>query len=117
VLGADHPDTLAARHDIARMLAARGDHAGAEAKFRDVFAARLRVLGADHPGTLDTRHCIAGEMAARGDLAGAETEYRDILAAKLRVLGADHPSTTETANWLRRLILDPPANSGSSFPA
>ena len=33
-----------------------GDHAGAEAEYRDVLAARLRVLGPDHPDTLATRH-------------------------------------------------------------
>ena len=62
-------------------MAARGDHAGAEAEYRDVLAAELRVLGPDHPDTLATRHQIAREMAARGDHAGAEAEYRDVLAA------------------------------------
>ena len=41
---------------IAQEMAARGDHAGAEAEFRDVLAARLRVLGPDHPSTQITSH-------------------------------------------------------------
>ena len=65
-------------------MAERGDHAAAEAEYRDVLAARLRVLGPDHPDTLATRHCIALEMAERGDHAGAEAESRDVLAAQLR---------------------------------
>ncbi len=32
-------------------MAARGDHAAAEAEYRDVLAASLRVLGPDHPST------------------------------------------------------------------
>jgi Tetratricopeptide repeat len=33
VLGPEHPDTLATRHSIARGMAARGDHTGAEAEY------------------------------------------------------------------------------------
>jgi hypothetical protein len=99
----DHPGTLAARHQIAVEMAARGDHAAAEAEFRDVLAATARVLGPDHRSTLGTRHQIAVEMAARGDHAAAEAELRDVLAARQRVLGPDHPSTQITARWVEQL--------------
>ncbi len=36
---------------VAWMGAERGDHAGAEAEYRDVLAAKVRVLGPDHPYT------------------------------------------------------------------
>ena len=36
------------------MMAARGDHAGAEAEYRDVLADKVRVLGPDHPSTKAT---------------------------------------------------------------
>ena len=81
-------------------MAELGDHAAAEAEYRDVLAAKLRVLGPDHPSTLTTRHQIAVEMASRGNHAAAEAEYRDVLAAKLRVLGPDHPSTFVTSRWV-----------------
>jgi hypothetical protein len=84
-------------------MAARGDHAAAEAEYRDVLAARVRVLGPGHPDTLTTRHQIAVEMAARGDHAAAEAEFTDLLAAKLRVLGPDHPSTLVTDEWVNSL--------------
>jgi hypothetical protein len=61
-------------------MADTGDHARANAEYRDVLAAQLRVLGPDHPSTLTTRHQIAREMAYAGDHAGAEAEYRDVLA-------------------------------------
>ena len=103
VLGPDHRDTLATRHEIAMEMSKQGDHAAAEAEYRDVLAAKLPILGSDHPSTLTTRHQIALEMAARGDRAGAEAEFRDVLAAKLRVLGPDHPSTLITVEWINSL--------------
>jgi hypothetical protein len=96
VLGPDHPDTLATRHQIAGEIAERRHYAEAETEFRDMLAARLRVLGPDHPDTLTTRHQIAWMTAAQGDWVGAEAEYRDVLAARLRVLGPDHPDTLTT---------------------
>ena len=39
-------------------MAARGDHAAAEAEFRDVLAAKLRVLGPDHPSTQITSEWV-----------------------------------------------------------
>ena len=96
MLGPDHPDTLTTRHEIADVMADRGDHAGAEAEYRDVLAARLRVLGPDHPARWPPGTRSPGVMAARGDHAGAEAEFRDVLAVEVRVLGADHPSTLAT---------------------
>jgi hypothetical protein len=55
VLGAEHPDTLSARWDLALWTAEAGDAAGG----RDQYAALLpdldRVLGADHPTTRSAR--------------------------------------------------------------
>ena len=89
-----------AAHMAARFHLKQGLHATAEAKDRDVLAARLRVLGPDHPDTLSTRHQIALEMAAQGDHAAAEAEYRDVLAARLRVQGPDHPGTLSTRHQI-----------------
>jgi hypothetical protein len=97
-------DAVKAAAYAARMAARyqtdQGFHAAAEAAFRDVLAAELRVLGPDHPDTLETRRCIADEMAGRGDHAAAEAEYRDVLAARVRVLGPDHPSTLTTRHQI-----------------
>ena len=53
--GPEHPDTLAARGNLARWTGEAGDAAGA----RDQFAALLpvveRVLGPEHPDTLAAR--------------------------------------------------------------
>lgn len=68
--------SLTTRYDVARQMAALGEHARAEAEFGDVLATELRVLGADHPDTLATRRQIALEMAARGDQVEGNQEAR-----------------------------------------
>jgi len=102
VLGLEHPDTLAARHQLAIWTGAAGNAAGA----RDMLAAlrpvRERVLGLEHPDTLDTRHQLAISTGEAGSLAGA----RDMLAAlrpvRERVLGLEHPDTLDTRHQLAR---------------
>jgi len=103
MLGPDHPDTLAARFSIAREMAARGDHAGAQGEFRDVLPHLERQLGRDHPVTLVARFNIAREMAARGDHAGAQDEFSEILPHLRRRLGLGHPDTLAAAEWIEAL--------------
>jgi serine/threonine protein kinase len=95
-LGPEHPDTLATRFAVAREMAGRGDHAGAEDQFREVLAARQRTLGRDHPDTLATWFAIAREMVARGDLTDGEKAFRQVFAVQQRTLGPDHPDTLAT---------------------
>ena len=58
-MGAEDPDTLATRHNLAAFTGEAGDPARA----RDLFAALLpdmeQVLGAEHPYTLATRGNLA----------------------------------------------------------
>ena len=59
MLGPEHPDTLAARSNLARWTGEAGDAAGA----RDQYAALLpileRVLGPEHPDTQAIRAALA----------------------------------------------------------
>jgi hypothetical protein len=54
----DHPDSLAARHEIARILAVRGNISEALTEFQDVLGTKIRILGPDHPSTVLTVHEI-----------------------------------------------------------
>ena len=54
VLGPEHPDTLAARGNLARWTGEAGDSAGARDQFAALLPVRERVLGAEHPVTLTT---------------------------------------------------------------
>ena len=55
VSGAEHPDTLAARRDLARWTGEAGDAAGARDQFAALLPVRERVSGAEHPDTLTAR--------------------------------------------------------------
>jgi hypothetical protein len=93
VLGAHHPETLAARVGLASCTGRAGDAAGARDQYIALLPALERVLGAEHPQTLTARANLAAWVGEAGDVAGA----RDLLAALVpvleRVLGAEHPDT------------------------
>ena len=58
-LGAEHPDTLAARANLAHWTGEAGDAAGARDQFAALLPVRERVLGAEHPDTLTARANLA----------------------------------------------------------
>ena len=95
-LAEDHEAMLELRFRRASALRFLGRFQDAEAEFRQVLDAGLRVLGPDHPSMLTTRHEIARVLANRGRAADAEAEFRQVLDARLRVLGPDHPDTLTT---------------------
>ena len=72
VSGAEHPDTLTARHNLASWTGQAGDAAAAREQFAALVPVRERVSGADHPDTLTARHHLAhwtgrpGTPSARG---------------------------------------------------
>ena len=56
VLGADHPDTLSSRNNLARTYQSAGRLDQAIPLYEQTLADRERVLGADHPQTLTSRN-------------------------------------------------------------
>jgi hypothetical protein len=99
-IGPDHPDALATRNHLTRILRDLGWADEAEAEVRGVLDTMARVLGPDHPGTLTGRDTFALLLHARGRLEEAETEIRAVLDAITRVLGPDHPDTlTSRSNF------------------
>ncbi|KOX17562.1 hypothetical protein ADL05_09155 [Nocardiopsis sp. NRRL B-16309] len=101
-LGPDHPETLGARHNLARCQGEAGDAAGAIRGYTELASDRLRVLGPDHPDTLATRHNLAFWRGEAGDTAGAIRGYAELASDHLRVLGPDHPDTLATRHNLAR---------------
>ena len=100
VLGADHPDTLTTRANLANAYQAAGRTAEAATLQGQTLADLERVLGADHPDTLTTRANLANAYQAAGRTAEAITLLEQNLADLERVLGADHPDTLTTRNNL-----------------
>ena len=99
-IGPDHPDALATRNHLTRILRDLGWADAAEAESRSVLDTMTRVLGPDHPDTLTSRDTFALLLHARGRLAEAETEIRAVLRAMTRALGPEHPDTlTSRSNF------------------
>jgi tetratricopeptide (TPR) repeat protein len=99
-LGPEHPDTLAARNNLALAYQAAGRTDEAIALHEQALAERERVLGPDHPGTLNSRSNLAVAYQAAGRTDEAVALHEQVLADRERVLGPDHPDTLATRNNL-----------------
>ncbi|MET7574896.1 tetratricopeptide repeat protein [Streptomyces sp. NPDC005492] len=97
-LGAEHPDILSNRNDLAVVLGFLGQLEEAEAEHRAVLETRTRVLGPEHSSTLASRNNHAFALRALGRLEEAEAEHRAELDISIRVLGPEHPDTLASRN-------------------
>jgi Tetratricopeptide repeat len=95
VLGAEHPDTLRCRGNLAAWTGAAGDPAAARDQFAALLPACERVLGAEHPDTLRCRGNLAARTEAAGDLAAARDQFAALLPVIERISGAEHPDTLD----------------------
>ena len=93
ILGPDHPDTLAARNNLALAYRAAGRTAEAISLHEQTLADRERILGPDHPDTLAARYNLALAYRAAGRTAEAISLHEQTLADRERILGPDHPDT------------------------
>ncbi|MFE9559851.1 tetratricopeptide repeat protein [Streptomyces sp. NPDC006487] len=96
VLGADHPDTLAARQEAAYETGLLGRHREAFEGYRAVLTARERTVGRIHPDTLRCRHNLACALGALGRFSEAHTAAAEVAADRAAVLGAEHADTLLT---------------------
>ncbi|MFI5863398.1 serine/threonine-protein kinase [Streptomyces sp. NPDC051546] len=96
VLGADHPDTLAARQEAAYETGLLGRHQEAYEGYRAVLAARERTVGRIHPDTLRCRHNLACALGALGRFDEAHAAAAEVAADRAAVLGAEHADTLLT---------------------
>ena len=96
--GADHPDTLRTRGDIASWTGQCGHSEEALRLFRELLPDEERVLGRDHPEPLSTRNGVAFWTGQCGHPAEALQLHREVLPDDERVLGRDHPNTLSTRN-------------------
>ncbi|HYB86936.1 MAG TPA: tetratricopeptide repeat protein [Streptosporangiaceae bacterium] len=93
MLGADHPDALASRSNLAVAYSEAGRAAEATAVFERALAGREQVLGPDHPDTLASRSNLAVAYHKVGWAAEAVPVFERALAGREQVLGPDHPDT------------------------
>jgi len=107
VRGADHPDTLRWRNNLAMAYRAAGRTAEAIPLLERTLADCERVLGGGHPYTLTTRSNLAMAYRAAGRTAEAIPLLERTLADCERVLGADHPDTNAAREDLAALTGGP----------
>jgi tetratricopeptide (TPR) repeat protein len=100
VLGAGHPDTLAARLNVAHAYQAAGRTAEAIPLLERTLADSELLFGADHPDTVGSRNDLAVAYRDAGRTAEATALLERTLADSERLLGADHPSTLGSRNNL-----------------
>ena len=106
VLGPEHPKTAISLNNLAALLYAKGDYAGAEPFMRRALAIREKVLGPEHPDTAGSLNYLAALLYAKGDYAGAEPLFRRALAIAEKMLGPEHPNTSSGLGNLAELLRD-----------
>ncbi|MFF4192831.1 FxSxx-COOH system tetratricopeptide repeat protein [Nonomuraea sp. NPDC001831] len=92
-LGAEHPATLIARHNLAWWTGEAGDALTGRDQYTALLPVLERVLGAEHPETLATRNNLAILTGESGDVVTARDQYTALLPVLERVLGTEHPNT------------------------
>ncbi len=91
ILGPRDPATLNSRNNVAAVLYAMGDYAGAEAANRAALAMCERSLGRLHPDSLASRRNLAVTLMNEGKLEDALEHARRVEAGRLRIFGENHP--------------------------
>jgi tetratricopeptide (TPR) repeat protein len=105
-LGAEDPQTLAARDGLAEALEYESDYAGAEAEYREVIKLRTKILGPEHAETLASRSGLANTLDDQGKYQEAEAEYRAVLEIRTTKLGPEHPDTLGTRHNIAGVLDD-----------
>lgn len=108
-LGADHPETLDARHSKGKGLVAGGDGPQAVTLLEPLADDRARVQGDRHPDTLETLkylHLARVRAEPRDDrvLARAISSLEQILRVQIERHGPAYPMSRDTAIQLRSLF-------------
>ncbi len=112
-LGPEHPDTLGATHDLARIFSRLERYEEAEQLFRTVLESASQTLGAAHPNTLKCSLNLAAALAGMERRGEARALAEDTLRAQRDVLGTDHIELSDTLLLLGRLAVDEGDPSGA----
>ncbi|MFJ5924187.1 FxSxx-COOH system tetratricopeptide repeat protein [Kitasatospora sp. NPDC092948] len=95
-----HPDTLAARGNLARARTSAGDLRRALPLYEQALAQREQVFGELHAETLRSRHNLAFGYLTSGDPRRAVPLFEQVVAEHEQVLGELHPDTLMARNNL-----------------
>ncbi|MGW1814270.1 tetratricopeptide repeat protein [Streptomyces sp. NPDC002125] len=108
-LGADHPHTLGAQHDMALALFRLGRFEESERIHRKVLDGRERVLGEEHPETLQSVLSYHEPLGQLGRLEECVAALRRAQEVRGRVFGENHSETL----YARALLIEYLAMAGA----
>ena len=100
VLGADHPDTLRARNNLAAAYYAARRVNEAIPLFEKTLKAQTQILGPNHPDTLTSSNNLANAYQEAGRLNDAIPLLEETLTTQEELFGPKHPHTLITRNNL-----------------
>jgi serine/threonine protein kinase len=106
LLGEDHPDTLAAQHNLAVAYRSAGRTTDAIRLHEHVRDWRTKKLGPDHPLTLDTLNSLAVAYRAAGRTADAIQLFEQVRDRWSELLGPDHRDTLAALHNLAQAYRD-----------
>ncbi|WP_299540685.1 FxSxx-COOH system tetratricopeptide repeat protein [uncultured Streptomyces sp.] len=106
ILGADHPDTLTTRHNLAFSYWQAGRTTEAIALQEAVLTDRERILGTEHPNTLTAREHIALSYWQAGRTTEAIALQEAVLTDTERILGTEHTDTLTVRHNLAAFYCD-----------
>ncbi|MBW8877621.1 MAG: serine/threonine protein kinase [Acidobacteria bacterium] len=98
------PEYAAGLNNLGGLLAARGEHAGAEALFRETLSLKRKIPGGDIE-VAQAYNNLGDVLYARGDSVAAEPYLRKGLAMRRKLLGGEpHPDVATSLNNLASLL-------------
>jgi tetratricopeptide (TPR) repeat protein len=103
-LGPGHRDTAVALNNLARVLRAKGDLAGARPLYERALAISEKVFGPEQPETAASLNNLGSLLHAHGDLPKARAVLERALAIYEKALGPEHFETAPTINNLASLL-------------
>ncbi|KAH6653678.1 hypothetical protein BKA67DRAFT_660234 [Truncatella angustata] len=106
VVGAEHPDTLAAMNNLALVYSYQGRLKEAEELSVQLMEAYKRVLGVEHPDTLAAMNTLALTYMGQNRLKEAEELFVRVIEVWKRVVGAEHPDTLAAMNNLASTYME-----------
>ncbi len=103
-LGAEHLETLAAKHELAKLLSDQRKDEESERLAHEAWQGRLRLLGAEHRDTLNSQELYEEALAEQAKWREAEPIARQILQIRERVLGPNDPATISSLGDLGEML-------------
>jgi len=99
-LGPDHPEVARSLDNLAILLQATRDYAGARPLFERALAIQEKALGPEHPDVAQSLTSLANLLYTTGNYAGARPLYERALAIREKALGPEHPDVIRSLNMV-----------------